>query len=171
VAEEQPTRRSLLVGLLAGAALLPGCSPDHPASPDHATRLVNTAVRREQALLARCHATADRHPDLAHRLAPLVSDHEDHLAALGHPVGGTGGASATAAGTPASTGASPSPTPPPVPASPDAATAAVADAERRAASSTLDGLEGAPGQLARLLASVAAAESSHHALLTTAPVS
>ncbi|MFI6006292.1 hypothetical protein ACIA98_38960 [Streptomyces sp. NPDC051366] len=172
------SRRSLLAGAagVAGAALLTGCS-DGDGSSDTAVgvplerRMRETAVRDSERLLERYDATAAAHPALAARLAPLraaVAAHTGALAssdsATGKPSGSaspsSAAASSAAAGAPAVNGE-------PVPPKPEEALTALADAERSLAEARTIALAGAPGELARLLASVAACGAVHAYLLTS----
>ncbi|MFK0042508.1 hypothetical protein ACIQU4_00145 [Streptomyces sp. NPDC090741] len=176
----RPSRRSLLAGAAgaAGAALLTGCS-DGGGSSDTASgvplerRMRETAVRDSERLLERYDATAAAHPALAARLAPLRSAVSAHAGALAS-------ADAAAGRTPSSAPPSPpSPSPSsaaagapvasaePVPPKPEEALTALADAERSLAEARTVTLAGAPGELARLLASVAACGAVHAYLLTS----
>ncbi|MFE3994400.1 hypothetical protein ACFXPW_22300 [Streptomyces goshikiensis] len=188
----RPSRRTLLAGAagVTGAALLGGCS-DGSGSPDADTgvplerRMREAAVRDSERLLERYDATAATHPDLAARLAPLraaVAEHTGALAVAG-PV--KTGPSASPSTSKARSGASASPSPSPsasapagaaaapsaaaVPAKPAEALTALADAERSLAEARTVSLAGAPGELARLLASVAACGAVHAYLLTSTP--
>ncbi|MEV7556326.1 hypothetical protein [Streptomyces sp. NPDC089795] len=169
----RPSRRSLLAGAAgaAGAALLTGCS-DGRASDAAVTvplerRMRETAVRDSRRLLERYDATAAAHPALAARLAPLRAAVAAHTAALSldpaappspspSPSGGTGAAAPAASGAP-------------VPPKPEEALTELADAERGLSESRTIDLAGAPGELARLLASVAACGAVHAYLLTSNP--
>ncbi|MEV6735206.1 MULTISPECIES: hypothetical protein [unclassified Streptomyces] len=173
------SRRSLLAGAagVAGAALLTGCS-DGDGSSDTAVgvplerRMRETAVRDSERLLERYDATAAAHPALAARLAPLraaVAAHTGALAsadsATGKPSGSASpSSSASAAGAPAG---APAVSGEPVPPKPEEALTALADAERSLAEARTIALAGAPGELARLLASVAACGAVHAYLLTS----
>ncbi|MGW3059823.1 hypothetical protein ACWC98_28365 [Streptomyces goshikiensis] len=188
----RPSRRSLLTGAagVAGGALLAGCS-DGSGSSDADTgvplerRMREAAVRDSERLLERYDATAAAHPDLAARLAPLrgaVAEHTGALAVAG-PVKTGPSASPSVSGS--RSGASPSPSTSPsasapagaaaapsaaaVPAKPAEALTALADAERSLAEARTVALAGAPGELARLLASVAACGAVHAYLLTSTP--
>ncbi|MEF2528684.1 MULTISPECIES: twin-arginine translocation signal domain-containing protein [Streptomyces] len=180
-----PSRRSLLAGAAAtaGAALAGGCSggsrpPVPPSGVALERRMRASAVRDSKRLLERYDATAAAHPALAGRLAPLRSAVAAHAGALAWPAAGAGGAPGKAAGaasgSAAPTGApSPGGTPPAggvqVPPEPDKALAALADAEQALAEARTAALAGAPGELARMLASVAACGAVHVHLLTPAP--
>ncbi|MCJ1679960.1 hypothetical protein MTF65_21965 [Streptomyces sp. APSN-46.1] len=179
----RPSRRSLLAGAagVAGAALLSGCSDGGGSSDPHTgipleRRMRETAVRDSERLLERYDATAVAHPDLARRLAPLRGAVAAHTAALAFtdPAGGkpsrspsvsasaAPSGSATAAAAPAASGE-------PVPANPAEALAALADAERTLSEARTIALAGAPAELARMLASVAACGAVHAYLLTSTP--
>ncbi|MFB6825573.1 hypothetical protein ACFCXA_28775 [Streptomyces virginiae] len=169
----RPSRRSLLAGAagVAGAALLTGCS-DGGASDADVTiplerRMREGAVRDSTRLLERYDATTAAHPALAARLAPLRAAVAAHAAALSltpsaaaspspSRSGGTGAAAPAASGEP-------------VPPKPEEALSALADAERGLSESRTIDLAGAPGELARLLASVAACGAVHAYLLTSNP--
>ncbi|MGW1936906.1 hypothetical protein [Streptomyces goshikiensis] len=184
----RPSRRSLLTGAagVAGGALLAGCS-DGSGSSDADTgvplerRMREAAVRDSERLLERYDATAAAHPDLAARLAPLrgaVAEHTGALAVVG-PVktgpsaspsvsGSRSGASPSPSAS-APAGAAAAPSAAAVPAKPAEALTALADAERSLAEARTVALAGAPGELARLLASVAACGAVHAYLLTSTP--
>ncbi|MFA7767636.1 hypothetical protein ACGFNX_21015 [Streptomyces sp. NPDC048723] len=169
----RPSRRSLLAGTAgaAGAALLTGCSggraTDAALTIPLERRMRETAVRDSTRLLERYDATAAAHPALAARLAPLRAAVAAHTAALSltpsappspspSRSGGTGAAAPAASGEP-------------VPPAPAEALTALADAERSLSESRTIDLAGAPGELARLLASVAACGAVHAYLLTSNP--
>ncbi|MEV0413128.1 hypothetical protein AB0I68_20615 [Streptomyces sp. NPDC050448] len=171
------SRRSLLAGAAgaAGAALLTGCSDDDGSS-DTGTgvplerRMREKAVRDSGRLLERYDATAVAHPALAERLAPLRAAVAAHTGALASADAATGKpprsaspsspAASAPAGAPAVSGE-------PVPPKPEEALTALADAERSLAEARTIALAGAPGELARLLASVAACGAVHAYLLTS----
>ncbi|MFD8142793.1 hypothetical protein [Streptomyces sp. NPDC059708] len=132
------------------------------------------AVRDSERLLERYDATVAVHPDLSGRLAPLRRAVAAHTGALAL---GTAKASPAPSG-PASPSGSPSASPPPsapaagraqVPEKPAEALSALADAERSLSEARTIALAGAPGELARLLASVAACGAVHAYLLTSNP--
>ncbi|MET8753997.1 hypothetical protein ABZW32_28445 [Streptomyces sp. NPDC004667] len=187
----RPSRRSLLTGAAgaAGAALLAGCTGGGGPSGDGTgipleRRMREGAVRDSARLLERYDATVAVHPALAERLAPLRAAVAAHSAALAFPAPDAGGR------TPAARSASPSPSPsasasasaaaatasaPPaasreaVPPKPAEALSSLADAERSLSEARTIALAGAPGELARLLASVAACGAVHAYLLTSTP--
>ncbi|MFF4850144.1 hypothetical protein [Streptomyces sp. NPDC001194] len=179
----RPSRRSLLAGAagaagvagVAGAALLTGCS-DGGGSPDTGggvpleRRMRETAVRESERLLERYDATAAAHPALAARLAPLRAAVAAHAGALASadPAPGRPPGSAPPSASPSSAAAgAPVASAGPVPPKPEEALTALADAERSLAEARTVTLAGAPGELARLLASVAACGAVHAYLLTS----
>ncbi|MGW7301439.1 hypothetical protein [Streptomyces sp. NPDC054829] len=156
-----PRRRSLFASA-AGAVLLAGCSsaPDTGGAggtPSAADRARARAARDSADLLVRYDAVIAAHPPLAERLRPLRADVVRHVAAFG----GTGRKSPAP-----SASASPSPSAPVVPTDEKAALAELAAAERALADARTETLMTVPGELARLLASVAAAGAAHVYLLT-----
>ncbi|WP_405832197.1 MULTISPECIES: hypothetical protein [unclassified Streptomyces] len=169
----RPSRRSLLAGAAgaAGAALLAGCSDDRPAVGETGIplerRMREAAVRDSARLLERYDATATAHPALAARLAPLRAAVAAHSAALAlTPAGSPSPSASPSAGTGA---AAPAASGEPVPPKPADALTALADAERSLSEARTIDLAGAPGELARMLASVAACGAVHAYLLTSNP--
>ncbi|MEU6329190.1 hypothetical protein ABZ851_18240 [Streptomyces sp. NPDC047049] len=174
-------RRTLLAGAaLGGMALLTGCSEDDgPGRTEHslaADRLRRHSARDSTALLARYDATLAAHPALEPRLRPLRSEVARHAEAFtgerAAPSPGSGAdddGPARDAGAPAS-GPAPQgsrrPSGPRVPQDERAACTALAEAERTLADVRAKALTTAPPELARLLASVAAAGAAHAFLLT-----
>ncbi|MEU6679626.1 hypothetical protein [Streptomyces sp. NPDC046925] len=162
-----PRRRSLLTGAAAsaaGAVLLTGCSDsgsgDADESPSATARLRAGAARDSKELLGRYDAVLAAHPSLAGRLDPLRSEVKQHATVL-----------AEGAAPPASPSGSPSASgsPAPKPSVPEDEKDAVRDlakAERELAKQRGNALLDAPAELARLLASVAAAGAAHAYLLT-----
>ncbi|WP_243761656.1 hypothetical protein [Streptomyces sp. YIM 98790] len=169
------SRRTLLAagGVLAATALA-GCtgSPpqeraEHEQEDEQARaerRLRERAAADSAALLARYDATAAAHPGLAQTLAPRRATTAAHLAELRAPAADAG-ADADADGS--AGGGRPVPAPP---AGPEAALNALAEAERGLAESRLAALPDAPPAMARLLASLAAANAVQSRLLAPAPV-
>lgn len=164
-----PRRRSLLASA-AGSALLVGCSSGSGeggdgsgGSPSVTARARARAARDSAGLTERYDAVLAVHPALAERLAPLRAEVVRHARAFG----GTGTASPKS-----SPSASPSPSPSAsgttaaVPANEKDALAELAAAERSLADRRAKSLSEVPGELARLLASVAAAGAAHAYLLT-----
>ncbi|MGW3495501.1 hypothetical protein [Streptomyces sp. NPDC001020] len=159
-------RRSLLASA-AGAALLAGCSDAiDPAATDGvvsvADRARARAARDSQVLAGRYAAVIAAHPALAARLRPLRAEVVRHAKAFG----GTSAAPSATVSTSASVSVSASPAPSPVPADPKSALADLAAAERTLAGRRTEALLKVPGELARLMASVAAAGAAHAYLLT-----
>ncbi|MFG2297205.1 hypothetical protein [Streptomyces sp. NPDC048603] len=169
-----PSRRSLLTGAAgaAGAALLTGCSdsgarPGAQAEVPLERRMRETAVRDSRGLLERYDATLAAHPALDGRLAPLRAAVAAHAEALAPPGASTAPASPSAAGSAPASPAAGAPAAPAVPQKAEEALGALAVAERSLAEARTITLAEAPGELARLLASVAACGIVHHHLLTT----
>ncbi|MFF3502904.1 hypothetical protein [Streptomyces sp. NPDC003247] len=170
-----PRRRTLLASAV-GAALLASCSSDGDSggdgsdgSPSAAERARARAARDSAGLVARYDAVLSVHPTLVGQLAPLRAEVVEHLTAFG----GAAGQSASPSPSPAaSSSASPSASasgassPAAVPPVEGDALADLAAAERTLADQRLAALAAVPGELARLLASVAAAGAAHAYLLT-----
>ncbi|MFG2992184.1 hypothetical protein ACGFZK_23355 [Streptomyces sp. NPDC048257] len=166
----RPSRRTVLAGA-AGAVLLTGCSDDRPTDADVTIplerRMREAAFRDSTRLLERYDATSAAHPALAGRLAPLRAAVAAHAAALSlTPSASPSPAPSRSGGTGA---AAPSASGEPVPPKPAEALTELADAERSLSESRTIDLAGAPGELARLLASVAACGAVHAYLLTSTP--
>jgi hypothetical protein len=139
-----------------------GCSTDGDDSEsaggsESATERARArAATDSETLLRHYDAVLATHPTLAARLDPLRAEVVRHTTAFG---GGT--SSSTAAASPsASTSATA------VPATASDALAGLAAAERSLADRRAKALLDLPGELARLLASVAAAGAAHAYLLT-----
>ncbi|MET9295877.1 hypothetical protein [Streptomyces sp. NPDC003077] len=168
-------RTTVLAGAaLAGAAVLAGCSDDAgerrgTGSEDNAAadRLRDRAARDSAALLAHYDATLAAHPALAPRLKPLRAEVAAHVGAFGGSANASPSASARQPSGRARPAPSPSASAPTVPEDAAKARAALADAERRTADARTAALADAPPELARLLASVAAAGAAHAYLLTS----
>ncbi|WP_261993901.1 hypothetical protein [Streptomyces sp. t39] len=165
-------RRALLATGAAAAAVLTGCSSDTPAGPrtagttadpaEAARALRRRLAARSTALLGEYDAVTARHPALTARLAPLRAAVAEHAAALsGSPATAPvpPRPSATATAPAAVAGGS-------VAEDPAAALRGLAAAERRTSAEHTASLMDAEPELARLLASVAAAGSAHAYLLT-----
>jgi hypothetical protein len=158
-----PRRRSLLASA-AGTFVLVGCSAPEPStdttdrSPSAEDRARTRAARDSESLAARYGAV------ITARLKPLRAEVVRHAKAFGGA--GTAGSRPSASGSPsASASAHPSPSPT-VPAAEKDALADLASAERTLADQRTKALLAVPGELARLLASVAAAGAAHAFLLT-----
>ncbi|WP_030422704.1 hypothetical protein VM636_08170 [Streptomyces sp. SCSIO 75703] len=169
-----PRRRSLLASA-AGVALLAGCSgsPDSAsAGPSAAARARARAAADSEALAARYDAVIAAHPGLAGRLGPLREETVRHAAAFAGPGTASPTASRPAASAPASPSVSaraagpPEDASPAVPADEEGALTTLVTAERQLAERRTAALLDVPGELARLLSSVAAAGAAHVYLLT-----
>ncbi|WP_257579204.1 hypothetical protein [Streptomyces sp. JJ38] len=158
------------LGTLGAGVALTGCSGgredelDQQRADERDARLRGAAARESAALLRRYDATAGAHPALAGRLAPLRADVALHLAAFGasgRPDGASANRSpdATASAEPAES------SDPTVPEGAREALAELAAAERSTARARVGALADAQPELARLLASVAAAGEVHAYLL------
>ncbi|GGJ61725.1 hypothetical protein [Streptomyces brasiliensis] len=162
-----PRRRSLLASA-AGAALLAGCSSggkdgaDADGGTDSGPSLTEKARARAQrdsrGLVEQYDAVIAAHPTLAERLGPLRAEAVRHADAFGDGAGATPSASSSVV--------APAAPPPAVPATEKDALAGLATAERALADRRAKALLDVPGELARLLASVAAAGAAHAYLLT-----
>ncbi|GAA2603305.1 MULTISPECIES: hypothetical protein [Streptomyces] len=163
-ARSGPRRRSLLaVGSTALA--LAGCTAgdedsgdpgDGPSAADRRARA--RAARDSEELAGRYDAVIAARPGLAERLRPLREEVVRHARAFG------GGPKASPSSSASSAPSSPSA--PAVPGNDRDAVAVLAAAERELADRRAKALVGVPGELARLLASVAAAGAAHVYLLT-----
>ncbi|MEU8100508.1 hypothetical protein [Streptomyces rubiginosohelvolus] len=162
------TRRGALTatGALALGAVLTGCGgddegaggkqPARAATAKAEKALREKAVRDGALLLARYNLVAEAHPATAAGLVPLRAAVAEHGKALAPP---------RAKGEPKGDKAPPAPAGP-VSADPKAAVRELAAAERRRADAHTEALLTAGPELARLLASVAAAAAAHAYLLT-----
>ncbi|MGX1949836.1 hypothetical protein ACWIGY_06040 [Streptomyces anulatus] len=164
------TRRGALTatGALALGAVLTGCgggdeaadggkparSGARAAAAKTERTLREKAVRDGALLLAQYDLVAEAHPATAAGLAPLRAAVREHGKALAPPRAEGGAEKPPAA------------PPDPVSAAPKAAVRELAAAERRRADVCADALLTAGPELARLLASVAAAAAAHAYLLT-----
>ncbi|MFH8796666.1 hypothetical protein [Streptomyces sp. NPDC017941] len=161
-----PRRRSLLTGAATAAAagstlLLAGCSGSDTASDGRASaeRRVRARAARDSAeLLRRYDAVLAAHASLADRVRPLRAEVARHEKAFG----GTRPPASSAAPAPSA----PSARPVDVPDGRRSALRFLATAERDLADRRGRQLKDAPAELARLLASVAAAGAAHAYLLT-----
>ncbi|MFF9689859.1 hypothetical protein [Streptomyces sp. NPDC014623] len=159
------TRRSALTatGAFGLGAVLTGCGggpgtrtapggTDARATALRAEALRAAAARDSASLLSRYEQVAAAHPVTEAGLAPMGAAVREHLAALGGRVKAPGG--------------SPAPTPPVGAPDARAALSELAAEERRVADGRAAALLTAEPELARLLASVAAAGAAHAYLLT-----
>ncbi|MFJ6693601.1 hypothetical protein [Streptomyces sp. NPDC091294] len=171
-----PRRRSLLASA-AGAALLVGCtggsgSGESGSGPSDAERARARAARDSEDLAARYAAVIAAHPVLAERLRPLREEVVRHAEAFGAVRAASPTATSGAAASPsvsakaAGPGGDSSGGAGVVPADEKGALALLAGAERKLADRRAGALLDVPGELARLLASVAAAGAAHVFLLT-----
>ncbi|MFG2318784.1 MULTISPECIES: hypothetical protein [Streptomyces] len=168
-----PRRRSLLASA-AGAALLAGCtggsgSGESGADPSAVERARARAARDSEDLAARYAAVIAAHPGLAERLGPLRDDVVRHAEAFGGVRASSPAASGTASAASPSVSAraaGPADDSGAVPADEKGALALLAGAERKLADRRGRALLDVPGEVARLLASVAAAGAAHVFLLT-----
>ncbi|MGW7266928.1 hypothetical protein [Streptomyces sp. NPDC054842] len=169
-----PRRRSLLASA-AGALALAGCSAsesptDTTSGPSAGDRARARAARDSETLAARYTAVIAAHPPLAARLDPLRAEVVRHAKAFtsGLRTSATPSAPGPASGSPSASGAA-APSASASPAVPERekdALAELAAAERALADRRARDLLELPGELARLLASVAAAGAAHAYLLT-----
>ncbi|MFD7135976.1 hypothetical protein [Streptomyces sp. NPDC059894] len=173
-----PRRRMLLVSAV-GAAVLASCSSEDSGgdgsdgSPSVAERARARAARDSAGLVARYDAVLSVHPTLVGQLAPLRAEVVEHMTAFGGAAGRSASPSASpSASAAASSAASPSASasgassPSAVPLTEGDALADLAGAERALADQRVAALADVPGEVARLLASVAAAGAAHAYLLT-----
>ncbi|MFC9945201.1 hypothetical protein [Streptomyces pratensis] len=156
------TRRSALTatGAFALGAVLTGCGEPEtrtgPGGTDARAASLRTgalraaAARDSASLLSRYEQVAAAHPVTEPGLAPLGATVREHLAALG-------GRAKAPSGPPA---------PPAAAAGARAALSGLAAEERRVADARAAALLSAEPELARLLASIAAAGAAHAYLLT-----
>ncbi|CAM5403650.1 hypothetical protein [Streptomyces canus] len=156
-----PRRRSLLASV-AGGALLAGCSDGTgnteegtSGSPSVVERARARAARDSRGIVERYDAVLAAYPALVERVGPLRTEAVRHAEAFGETV---------ATSSPTASPASPSPSVT-VPATEKDALAQLAAAERALADRRAKALLDVPGELARLLASVAAAGAAHAYLL------
>ncbi|MFF8596837.1 hypothetical protein ACF061_36560 [Streptomyces sp. NPDC015220] len=191
-----PRRRSLLASaagaaLLVGCSAGTDGSAASDGGPSPAERARAQAARDSAELIRRYDAVIAAHPALAGRLRPLRTEVAHHVAAFGGdgaaaspaPTPSTASGAATTAPpaapltSPAATDGAglaagaresdgPSASAPAVPEKPKDALARLATAERSLADRRAAALLDVPGELARLLASVAAAGAAHVYLLT-----
>ncbi len=171
------SRRNVLLAAVAGpAALAAGCSlrfgqpaADPSPSPPGADQLARARAAAQAGTLASsAELVARARPDLGDELAAIVADHRAHAAALlpapssatdASPTGGstTGGLTTAPPASPTSSA--------PGRSDPKAGLRAQAAAERAAVAAVESDLPRVSGDLARLLASVAASRSAHVATL------
>ncbi|MGW3096431.1 hypothetical protein ACWDCC_23730 [Streptomyces sp. NPDC001102] len=157
------TRRRSLLASAAGAALLAGCSGGSQdsgstgGSPSVVEKARARAARDSAGLVERYDAAIAAFPGLAEHLAPLRAEVVRHTEAFGGVRKTTRKASPTAPPSPSA--------PPSAPADEKDALTGLADAERALSDRRTAALLEVPGELARLMASVAAAGAVHAYLL------
>ncbi|MGE9693805.1 hypothetical protein [Streptomyces sp. NRRL F-5630] len=177
------SRRLLLASgtALAGATLLTGCSDDSDAASRRrakaeattAQKLSRSAARDSAGLTARYDATLAAHPGLDATLRPLraqVSRHHEAFDAAGRGATSSPSPDASSSATGRAAGAAAAAASPTPPVASDEKTALrdLAAAEKKLADQRARVLVDAPGELARLLASVAAAGAAHAYVLGAA---
>ncbi|MDX2605633.1 hypothetical protein PV330_37210 [Streptomyces caniscabiei] len=166
----------MLVGA-AGAGLLAGCSSggggsDGGGEASRVERARARVARDSEGLAERYDRVIAAHPDLAALLSPLRAEVVRHAEVFGGAKGAgrarAGEASPPPSGSPSSSASSSSASasPDPVPEDPGAALTELAAAERALADKRAKALLGVPGEVARLMASVAAAGAGHAYVLT-----
>lgn len=155
-------RRRTLIASLAGAALLTGCSGAEggadggsgaPAAAQE-KRLRTKAARESADLLGQYDQALSARPALAKRLGPLRAEVERHVKAFGGK------------SLPSGAAAPPGREPAADPASEKDILKALSVAEQTLSDRRMTALVDAPAELARLLASVAAAGAAHAYLLS-----
>ncbi|GGS24740.1 lipoprotein [Streptomyces aureoverticillatus] len=166
-----PRRRSLLTGAAgaAGTTLLAGCSGSGDSGdgrPSAADKLRARAARDSAGLLRQYDAVLAAHAPLAERLRPLRAEVARHEKAFGDGRATPSPATPRPEGSPTTRRPGGSPAPVSVPDDPKEALRFLATAERELAGRRGKELLDAPAELARLLASVAAAGAAHAYLLT-----
>ncbi|MEU0193730.1 hypothetical protein ABZ250_28380 [Streptomyces afghaniensis] len=163
-ARSGPRRRTLfavgpaalaLAGCTAGGEG-PGASESGPSAAERRARA--RAARDSEGLVERYDAVIAAHPGLAGRLGPLRAETVRHAQAFG---GGPGRKASPAPSSPSASSSAAA-----VPGDDKDALASLAAAERELADRRAKALLDVPGELARLLASVAAAGAAHVYLLT-----
>ncbi|MFI8307889.1 hypothetical protein ACIF80_31615 [Streptomyces sp. NPDC085927] len=176
-----PRRRSLFA-VVPTALLAAGCSAGSrdagpaagsPPPPPAAERARARAARDSRELAERYDAVIAAHAGLARRLGPLRENAVRHAKAF-ESLGTAAGSAPESPESPVPTGAVPSASSPvpsasspvPVPTKEKDALSGLAAVEREIADRRLEALLDAPAELARLLASVAAAGAAHVFLLT-----
>ncbi|MEU6557592.1 hypothetical protein ABZ915_46390 [Streptomyces sp. NPDC046915] len=165
-----PRRRTLLASA-AGAVLLAGCSDGSGDSGDRGGLSVSErararAARDSRRLVDRYDAVITVHPALADRLGPLRAEAAAHAEAFEDGSASPSRSSSASSASSAPSRSAEASAAPAVPADAKDALAALAAAERALADRRATALLHVEGELARLLASVAAAGAAHAYLLT-----
>ncbi len=166
-------RRRILLAAAPAALLAAGCSagsekPEAGGRPSAADRVRTRAAGDSRELAERYDAVVAAHPGLAGRLAPLRAEVAAHARAFGEGGAAKASPSPSPSGSGTAAASSPAPTRAAVPVKEKDALAELAAAEREIADRRTRELLEAPDELARLLASVAAAGAAHVYLLTEA---
>lgn len=172
-----PTRRAVLTGggVLLVAGCLPGEDPVEPSARDVELGLRAGIAAEVSALAAAYGRVLEAFPAAREQLSTLAGEHAAHVEALlGPPAARRPAARPSATPSPAAPSSSAPPTTSPpggpsVPPSLPAARAGLADAEARAARRRARQAREARPELARLLASIAACNAAHAALLREDP--
>lgn len=159
-------RRSVLAAMVVGAPVLAaGCKGvgalGTPPRPGPEVAVLRSVIRAENMMITRYRSAISGSPDLRATLSPVLSQHEAHLAALrARLIVPSGAPSQPSLSGPAPSGSAP-------PGQPADVLATLETAESAAASGLISRLAGLSPSLAQLLASIAASEASHAALLRT----
>jgi hypothetical protein len=168
----EPTRRRVLAAAVAAvtASGAAGCAPGRawpwatPPTPAPDVGTLKDLIVAEDALVATYARVVSTFPALSASTAPLLRQHQEHLAALRArlviPAGAAPPASAMPRAHPAAE---------PFPGSAHTAVAYLRAAEHTQAAALTGRLATVTPSLAQLLASIAASEASHAALLTRNP--
>lgn len=164
----QPSRRAVLGGALAAlvAPAVSACTSDADDSEEPRRErdvvAADRAAELERRLLAAYDSALVLAPQLADRLQPLRDDHAAHLAALALPEQGAEPAPTEGAATePTPEPTAPSVPAPPLPPEPAALLAALAELERRAATTHGSAAVLSGRGIGAVLASLSASEASH----------
>lgn len=159
-----PSRRAVLSGgaLLVVAGCTGGSAPPPGLSSDQ--RLARRAAAEIRRLSARYAATVTAHPGERGRLSTLAAEHDAHVVVLERLLPAPRAVRSVPSGS-ASAGTAPSPSPS-VPPTVAAARGALALVERAAASRRGHQARSAGPELARVLASIAACNAVHAALVS-----
>ena len=157
-------RRSMLAATVAAVPVLAaGCKGvgalGTPPREGSEVAVLRRAIRAENVMIARYRSALSGSADLRVMLSPVLTQHEAHLAALRARLI----VPADAPSQPSLSG--PTPSPPASPGPPADALASLEAAESAAANGLISRLAGLSPSLAQLLASIAASEASHAALL------
>jgi hypothetical protein len=159
---------STAVGLLTGCtADSSGSKPNRPARRDPALEILGTVLASERALLADYQQVLAAHPSLGTQLAGLLADHQAHEKALSTLLvqrNSRAGISSPPASSSPSVEFSRSPNASITEGS-SSAVRYLSEAESTATTTAVTACLAADADLATLLASIAACESSHQVIL------